>query len=71
MKALLLFFLLLVSGCSTVETDTAIAEVASGIPSTETEAYTSANRKIRFLWREQVYDAGLQESVSTIVIDQA
>lgn len=71
MKALLLLFLLLMSGCSTVETDTAIAEVASGILLTKPEAYTSANKKIRFLWREQVYDADLQDSVSTIVIDQA
>lgn len=74
MKALLpllLLFLLLVSGYSSMETDTATVETASGIAATEAEAYTSANKKIRFLWREQVYDADLQDSVSTIVTDQA
>ncbi|MCP2043030.1 hypothetical protein [Pontibacter sp. HSC-36F09] len=71
MKAFLLPFLLLVSGCSTVETDIAIAEAASGIAPAESEAETAAKSKIRFLWREQVYDAGLQDSVSTIAIDQA
>ncbi|MDO6390791.1 hypothetical protein Q4E40_11685 [Pontibacter sp. BT731] len=71
MKAILLFFLLLMFGCSTVETDTPVEDPAAGIAPTETAAHTSPNTKIRFLWREQVYDAGLQDSVSTIVIDQA
>ncbi|MBX0334342.1 hypothetical protein K3G39_13955 [Pontibacter sp. HSC-14F20] len=70
MKAVLLILLLLMSGCSTTETDTA-EEAATGIAPTETETYTSANSKIRFLWREQVYDADLEDSLSTIMIDQA
>ena len=69
MKAILLLCLLFMSGCSTVETETSIEEAASGIAPAEKEAYTSTNSKARFLWREQVYDANLQDSVSTIVID--
>lgn len=71
MKAIRLLFLLLMFGCSTVETDTSAEDQTPGIASTEAEAYTSARAKSRFLWREQVYDAELQDSVSTIMIDQA
>jgi hypothetical protein len=37
---------------------------------TETEVHASTRNKTRFLWREQVYDTDLQDSVSTIVINQ-
>ena len=68
MKAILLFSLLLMFGCSTGETDTTVEDTASGIEPTESEA--SVNDKARFLWREQVYDTDLRDSVSMIVIDQ-
>ncbi|WP_299990034.1 hypothetical protein [uncultured Pontibacter sp.] len=70
MRALPLFSLVLLFGCSSVETDTSTEETAAGIAPAETEVHTVTRSKVPFLWREKVYDTSLQDSISSITIDQ-
>lgn len=70
LRALLPFSLALLFGCSSTETDTSTEGTAAGIALTETGAHAVTRSKVPFLWREQAYDASLQDSISTITIDQ-